>query len=853
MEEQEIQTIQPGRSGVRSRARFERRPISGLRTIAHFALICGLAVGTLTGGRAAFAQGGDGAGAGVQQLGSVDDDARAAARDALVEAGDASIPALIEGLDDPNSLVRWGACRILGEIGSVEASPALVERLQDDDEYSHVQRAAAVALGRCGGDNALEVLRTYMEKDPTIGAEALGYLGDTSILPELLNFLLDLEEDYRRLKLARGTQRELVLAQEPKVAGSIAIVAAAICRLDCRGGVPSLIDSLKFTEWIGMYARSEFIDYLGDDMPRVFPGAKRNENIDTLQVHSAIARFFDDHIDTYIHPAELEDPDPALADKCRRIVQVIGEGTSDAQQRRVDVLTGIGKPILPLLVSEYSDPESPAYLSDNVVQALYLMGGSLRVARTPRLVRRVFDDLSNLIPAIEDTAAKAGLVRLMGEYLHWWPFEVEIVNYSSAYTEDVFAGIVQIRQEGKEFLLSMLESEEPEVKVAALEALIKIGDEEFADPVGEVFSSTENDAVRIAAIRSLEWIRYESGRAMLQVLDVIEGDYSDDVRLAAASSLARLEDPTRAPLAGLPALLDFLKSENPDFRARAVESLRIATDRYFGFDPQGSAAERAEAVARWTSWADANLDSFRPDIFGIRKRQFDYYNSTLRQYLDMATDLRRFAGSAATTASIREFKNFYRHQFRFLPFLVEHYGEVDESLHPMISNLIASRFDKPTGLPFLVSILENRAEADPLVLVNVLDTIGLFPEHGLLQAEAQALVSPVAAVFEDESMARIVRITAADTLARLGDARGVDLLIANLTLDESVENAGWLRDESFDVLRKVARMAGQRGDFGYEPNAPAVVREKAAAAWSEWWNGKRDSVTLRTLIVGDEN
>lgn len=836
MEKHEIQWIRSGGLAVARTADTKPAPSASLARFGALGLLFGAFVLCCCLSGAAQAQ--DGIASHVADLGSVEDDVRVAAHDALVQAGPSAIPALIEGLDDPNSLVRWGASRVLGELGSSDASAALAERLRDSNEYTHVQRAAAVALGRCGGEGAPEALRAYLEEDPTIGAEALGLLGETVFLPELLNFLLDLERDYASLKLLRGSDRELVRSREPQIVGSIAVVSAAVCRLGCRGGVPPLIDSTKFTEWIGMYARSVFREYLGEDMPSILPGSKRNENIDTLQVHSAIARFFDEGIDTYIHPAELEAPAPELVEKCRRIVDVIDEGSPEAVERRIDVLAAIGKPIIPLLVGEYSNPSSPAYLSDSIIESLYLMGGSLRVARTPRLTRRVFDDLSRLIPEIGDVAAKAGLVRLVGEFLHWWPYEQEIRNYSSAFSEEVFASIIEIRDEGKEFLFLMIESGEKEVKVAALESLIKIGDEELADVAGNAFTAADNDEVRIAAIRALEWIKYESGRAMLEVLDIIEGDFSDDVRLAAAESLAKIEDPTRGPLSGLPALLEYLSSDNPEYRARAALALRIATDRYFGFVADAPEAQRAKAVARWTKWFDENLDSFRPDIFRIRKRQFDYHNWTLRQLNDMRTDLRRFEQAPATPKAIREFKSFYRHQFRFLPFLMDRYDDIDEALHPMVSNLIASRFDKPEGLPFLVRLLESRADIDAIVVINALDTIGAFPEYGLLDDEKQALIEPVAEVLADESMRNIVRVTAAGTLASLGDLRGVDLLIANLTLKDSVENAGWLRDESFDILRRVARSAGHRGDFGYEPNAPAIVREEAGRAWKEWWDSK---------------
>ena len=73
------------------------------------------------------------------------------------------------------------------------------------------------------------------------------------------------------------------------------------------------------------------------------------------------------------------------------------------------------------------------------------------------------------------------------------------------------------------------------------------------------------------------------------------------VRNAAARALARLGDNS-----GIPVLIRNLESTARErdqmVREQADEFLREVTGENFGFDPQGTDAERQEAIRRWESW-----------------------------------------------------------------------------------------------------------------------------------------------------------------------------------------------------------------------------------------------------------
>jgi HEAT repeat protein len=74
------------------------------------------------------------------------------AADALARIGDAAVPALIEGLADPNPAVRAQSARALARMGPKghAAVPALILALED--ESAAVRVNAARALGQIGPD-----------------------------------------------------------------------------------------------------------------------------------------------------------------------------------------------------------------------------------------------------------------------------------------------------------------------------------------------------------------------------------------------------------------------------------------------------------------------------------------------------------------------------------------------------------------------------------------------------------------------------------------------------------------------------------------------------------------------------
>lgn len=119
----------------------------------------------------------------VENLASPDASVRAAAAQALREAGLVALPALQTALQSDQASVRAAAVRALGSLGHLQAQPgeakyladrinnvvvpALIQALQDPDAY--VRAAAALSLGEIRSEKALEpLLAKVKEPDPRV-------------------------------------------------------------------------------------------------------------------------------------------------------------------------------------------------------------------------------------------------------------------------------------------------------------------------------------------------------------------------------------------------------------------------------------------------------------------------------------------------------------------------------------------------------------------------------------------------------------------------------------------------------------------------------------------------------------
>lgn len=98
---------------------------------------------------------------------------------------------LTELLTSPNHTVRWKAANLLGELGRryiVVTGPALFQALEDSEQL--VRCEALKSLGKLGYPLPRERLLSLLHHDPawqvrSTATEAIGFLNDASLLPEL--------------------------------------------------------------------------------------------------------------------------------------------------------------------------------------------------------------------------------------------------------------------------------------------------------------------------------------------------------------------------------------------------------------------------------------------------------------------------------------------------------------------------------------------------------------------------------------------------------------------------------------------------------------------------------------------
>jgi HEAT repeat protein len=773
----------------------------------------------------------------VCELGDPDPDVRSAARDAIEAAGEDGSDALQRGLDECGVLARWEAVKLLGDRRDPALVPVLVKILESDD-LTMIRRAAAVALGRTGDERAFEPLRRYLTVDPVAAAEGLGILGDRRAIPDLVELLVEGMERLEEFRAgsARSEDRIAFRAEEGQRAGDLAVIAGAVTRLGSRAGVPTLLETAKFSEWVGMYTRAIFKEYLGDDMPPVLPPiAIEDPNKRVLAVLQAFAKFWDFRFDSYIHPSETEPLPDAVLDRFRAMIRELGEADRDRRAILLQVLSRTGKPIVPLLIEEVNDDPG----NEDVLDALYMIGASPRYKRAPRLTEMVWSVFREELPEVTPEA-RSRLVEMLVDWIHPDMMARDVQQQAQFMPEDVYTGIIARRQQAVDYVQSLLDSSDHRDRMTALKSMVRLGEEQFIDRVVEHIRSSSDPREVAEAIHVLERIRgvtgAPAGKAALQSLELLGDEQPMGVRVQAAESLGFLGD-----LRGIPVLLQALGAEDHGIAGRAVDALRTIADRYHGYVLGDDEACR-KAAERWNRWWEENAETFRVGAQRIRTQEA-YYDTTRFQRQDMDDRWWRICFSPTMKERLATEKEFYFNQNEFLPYLIGRFEEASFDGKPLVANLMASRFDRRLMVPFFAETAIH--DGDPRVQTVAVDTLGMMEGMGLDAREAEALAAFVAPLLRDESEEPIVRIHAARSLGRLGSSEGIPYLIECLSLESDViDEAAWHREEAFGALRELTIKGKSRQDFGYEPNAPQIERAEAAAKWAEWWERSKGSFAL---------
>ena len=161
------------------------------------------------------------------------------AADHIKAAGRAAVPGLLGLLEAPDRDTRMGAVRALQEIKAPEAAPAIARLMGDSDRL--VRQDAIYALGelryRPAAKRAIEIFKSDREVFRAVIVVPLAKMGDPAAIPLIRAYMKEAEA------------RELPGAAE------------ALCQLDCRYGVPVLIEDLKGEAASGLQADGILSDF----------------------------------------------------------------------------------------------------------------------------------------------------------------------------------------------------------------------------------------------------------------------------------------------------------------------------------------------------------------------------------------------------------------------------------------------------------------------------------------------------------------------------------------------------------------------------------------------------------------
>ena len=460
-------------------------------------------------------------------LEDVDSGVRAAAAHALGAIGDARpLPLLVRALGDADAEVRRAAIGALASIGAPEAVVPMLGRL--DDEDMSVRIAAALALGRSGDARAVVPLIGRARDTPemrTAVYQALAELGDPRGASALIQGLRDDDENARMSAIAAlgrvGSERamrplaELAHETDPR---------AAEAAIQAIGNVP------------GAAASRILIELLGDATLRQAASAVLDTRVDpglTLRLAEELARTQALEMPPIVRTLEvrlLRQPVPETAPLTLRAMNALPDGNHSLLN--ILALSGDASVLVRLLGSLDTAPG----LSLSALEHYFsLHPGDGRAA----------DPLLAALPRVA-TTSRPRVVRLLGQ--------VGAARTSPA-------------------LITLGESEAPELRQAAVEAMGFTGGEGVVDALLGHLEAGEATALRHDAALGLA--RLAGARHVPAILSRLEAPPPVDrhAYLVALAGVAKREGLGGEGSRFLRLAETFLLGQDPELAARIVETL----------------------------------------------------------------------------------------------------------------------------------------------------------------------------------------------------------------------------------------------------------------------------------------
>ncbi len=452
-----------------------------------------------------------------------------------------AIPPLVDWLKTADPALDGGnVADALGAIGAA-AVPPLAELLADKDTAPHVQRRVLRALGAAGPEGAAELVRVLEKGNAALRPEAvriLGQMGPAGVgaLPRLLEMAKSTEADQRFNAVytfymlgpeARPAAPLLVAALKDTnaQAAGYAVQAFRTVQPDPKTTVPALRDALK-------EATPQQRNSIADAMVSVDPTDKT--------VLPTLLEMLEDKVWSGVAANHLGRMGPHAKDAVPALVKVIQTAGHPGRLPALFALQRIGpeaKAAVPDLL-ELVRTEKDVNVRFNVVLVLKAVGADSK----------------------ETVAAMGGILEGKGS---------DLVSPLPAL--DVLAGCGKEAKDAAPTLADMLKHTDPQVRLHAATALVKVDSEQAKDKAVPVLEEllSQGPSLRgpvIAALLNVD----PDNRAALDAARALLDDPLDNNRLIALDALGQAGPDAKK---GLAEVREALKNPAPFIRSRAALTL----------------------------------------------------------------------------------------------------------------------------------------------------------------------------------------------------------------------------------------------------------------------------------------
>ncbi len=749
------------------------------------------------------------------------------------------------------TLARAEAARLLGRLKSLGARDTLVALIEDRTEPFIVRCAAAESLGQLGDSSVVPSLIEALKSIPRSAATALAALGSDAAIPELFETLR--RESYLRAEwhnqhrnmLQRIHLREEARTEEVDYAEVIALmsreadkilweierssfatveVGASICRLGSKTGVAGVSGVPQ--AYFGSYPSDGLLRCLSYPNPvRLLAYARFEELFENPIKFTAIP---EEHAETY---RRYRDHRPAGQahnwwQVARDRVTVL-EGRSEASE----ALTSRIAEFMSQLTWEGDDaPEGNLILlRDLAIPAVF----SALAELDPK-------DLKSL-PLMRILNANSGAAGMYGAKV--------LAGGGSPKERALGFSMFSINRDRSNFTLAretiLNDEDSPLVRCAALDYLIVLRDREVVDSILKPLLETASEQVVAKVCEALGALTNGNDTEALSGLKrTVSQSSSEEVRFAAATALIELGD-----LSGFDELIRGLGSSEEKSRKLAVSHLREFSGIYLGFDPASEPAVSELHRKAWRNWwslrksEDFTLDRDRLLALSYRRfpmtpLRFRISERAVRVIHQLGQKIAGF--SAVAPAEVRTAVS------RIISSTSVFTSDVMRSLDGSNSSpldLLARRVDDPDPsirlgvvvgfgmaatpdlVPLVLECLDDESRTVRMTAADSLTEVGLY---GSPPPETRIGVSRRLKVILENEKSPLMQVKLHEARLAFGDGGAVKDLIEFLAGDEKY--SAWSRSDAFFTLKK---FTGQ--DFGYEATGTPQLRSKAVKEWQEWW------------------